>query len=218
MAPARNPKKRTRASRRAPTTVLTTDTSNFRAMVQEFTGIPAPPFSAGGSSYSRRLDLSMGGFFPLRSSQPNPLFSASNTLLQNNMVDAIASTTNIAANSGSVVNYQLPPNYNHHLGLPNYPHGLTTFQPPLPVPSLIMMNSETRNDQGIIPLRHDHVYKDIESYGGDPSQPRVATGGSSFCKLSFPASSSSMEINNVSCTSSTSRPHPGVDTWICPSE
>ncbi|XP_057749167.1 uncharacterized protein LOC130968102 [Arachis stenosperma] len=39
-----NPKKRSRASRRAPTTVLTTDTSNFRAMVQEFTGIPAPPF------------------------------------------------------------------------------------------------------------------------------------------------------------------------------
>ncbi|CAL1390416.1 unnamed protein product [Linum trigynum] len=51
----RNPKKRTRASRRAPTTVLTTDTSNFRAMVQEFTGIPAPPFSAA-SPYSR-LDL-----------------------------------------------------------------------------------------------------------------------------------------------------------------
>ncbi|KAD7117533.1 hypothetical protein E3N88_04801 [Mikania micrantha] len=38
-----NPKKRSRASRRAPTTVLTTDTSNFRAMVQEFTGIPSPP-------------------------------------------------------------------------------------------------------------------------------------------------------------------------------
>ncbi|KAE8718669.1 hypothetical protein F3Y22_tig00110004pilonHSYRG00133 [Hibiscus syriacus] len=29
------PKKRTRASRRAPTTVLTTDTTNFRAMVQD---------------------------------------------------------------------------------------------------------------------------------------------------------------------------------------
>ncbi|OVA14181.1 VQ [Macleaya cordata] len=54
--PGRNPKKRSRASRRAPTTVLTTDTSNFRAMVQEFTGIPAPPFSA--STFPRtRLDL-----------------------------------------------------------------------------------------------------------------------------------------------------------------
>ncbi|XP_004502434.1 uncharacterized protein [Cicer arietinum] len=51
----RNPKKRSRASRRAPTTVLTTDTTNFRAMVQEFTGIPAPPFS---SPFPRtRLDL-----------------------------------------------------------------------------------------------------------------------------------------------------------------
>ncbi|TKY56249.1 Modulating plastid sigma factor [Spatholobus suberectus] len=62
----RNSKKRTRASRRAPTTVLTTDTSNFRAMVQEFTGIPAPPFSAS-SSYSRRLDL-LTGSSSLRSS------------------------------------------------------------------------------------------------------------------------------------------------------
>ncbi|KAI4317251.1 hypothetical protein L6164_025139 [Bauhinia variegata] len=52
----RNPKKRSRASRRAPTTVLTTDTTNFRAMVQEFTGIPAPPFTS--SAFPRtRLDL-----------------------------------------------------------------------------------------------------------------------------------------------------------------
>ncbi|KAK7358967.1 hypothetical protein VNO77_00910 [Canavalia gladiata] len=52
----RNPKKRSRASRRAPTTVLTTDTTNFRAMVQEFTGIPAPPFTP--SPFPRtRLDL-----------------------------------------------------------------------------------------------------------------------------------------------------------------
>ncbi|XP_006658836.1 calmodulin-binding protein 25-like [Oryza brachyantha] len=41
---ARKPtRKRPRASRRPPTTVLTTDASNFRAMVQEFTGFPAPP-------------------------------------------------------------------------------------------------------------------------------------------------------------------------------
>ncbi|KAL7089981.1 hypothetical protein ACP275_12G011000 [Erythranthe tilingii] len=47
-AAARNPRKRSRASRRAPTTVLTTDTTNFRAMVQEFTGVPAPPFIPRG--------------------------------------------------------------------------------------------------------------------------------------------------------------------------
>ncbi|KAI3930091.1 hypothetical protein MKX01_020761 [Papaver californicum] len=58
--PTRNPKKRTRASRRAPTTVLTTDTSNFRAMVQEFTGIPDAPFSASTSLVfpRSRFDLS----------------------------------------------------------------------------------------------------------------------------------------------------------------
>ncbi|XP_052197622.1 uncharacterized protein LOC127804711 isoform X2 [Diospyros lotus] len=49
----RNPKKRSRASRRAPTTVLTTDTTNFRAMVQEFTGIPAPPFTSSPFPRSR---------------------------------------------------------------------------------------------------------------------------------------------------------------------
>lgn len=114
---ARNPKKRTRASRRAPTTVLTTDTSNFRAMVQEFTGIPAPPFS--GSPFSRRFDLfgtgsglrssghlePVGSFYPLRPSaqkvhQQSPFVSSSSSpssssFLNNTMVDAtnIASTT-----------------------------------------------------------------------------------------------------------------------------
>lgn len=34
-------RRRTRASRRTPTTVLNTDTANFRAMVQQFTGGPA---------------------------------------------------------------------------------------------------------------------------------------------------------------------------------
>ncbi|KAL3818917.1 hypothetical protein ACJIZ3_004822 [Penstemon smallii] len=56
-AAARNPKKRSRASRRAPTTVLTTDTTNFRAMVQEFTGIPAPPFNNSSLFPRNRLDL-----------------------------------------------------------------------------------------------------------------------------------------------------------------
>ncbi|WOL06415.1 hypothetical protein Cni_G15149 [Canna indica] len=48
----RGSKKRSRASRRAPTTVLTTDASNFRAMVQEFTGIPSPPFASASASAS----------------------------------------------------------------------------------------------------------------------------------------------------------------------
>ncbi|KAI8550414.1 hypothetical protein RHMOL_Rhmol06G0104400 [Rhododendron molle] len=108
-------RKRTRASRRAPTTVLTTDASNFRQMVQEFTGIPAPPFSA--SPYARRLDLfgiggsggstlrsghldALGPLYPFRPSaqkvQQNPLVSSTSSssspsmMLNNNM----ASTSN----------------------------------------------------------------------------------------------------------------------------
>ncbi|KAL0908768.1 hypothetical protein M5K25_023277 [Dendrobium thyrsiflorum] len=38
-------RKRSRTSRRAPTTLLNTDTSNFRAMVQQFTGAPSVPYT-----------------------------------------------------------------------------------------------------------------------------------------------------------------------------
>ncbi|GMI90947.1 hypothetical protein HRI_002764000 [Hibiscus trionum] len=100
----KNPKKRTRASRTAPTTVLTTDTINFRAIVQEFTGIPAPPFS--GSSYSPRLNLfgsgsgmrsrhleTLGSLYPQRPSakrvKPTPIASSSSpSLLTCPLVDA----------------------------------------------------------------------------------------------------------------------------------
>lgn len=40
-------RRRSRASRRTPTTLLNTDTSNFRAMVQQFTGGPSAPFASG---------------------------------------------------------------------------------------------------------------------------------------------------------------------------
>jgi hypothetical protein len=41
-------RRRSRSSRRAPVTLLNTDTANFQAMVQQFTGIPAPPAAAFG--------------------------------------------------------------------------------------------------------------------------------------------------------------------------
>ncbi|KAL4332382.1 hypothetical protein GQ457_07G020610 [Hibiscus cannabinus] len=81
MLPKPNPRKRTRASRKAPTTVLTTDPVNFKAMVQEFTGIPAPPFSTSSSS-SRRLDLFGSGSVGIRSSHLEP---ATTTPLLNNI-------------------------------------------------------------------------------------------------------------------------------------
>ncbi|CAK9167501.1 unnamed protein product [Ilex paraguariensis] len=115
----KNPKKRTRASRRAPTTVLTTDTSNFRQMVQEFTGIPTAPFSA--SPYSRRLDLfgssstmrsghldTLGPLYPLRPSaqkvQISPFVSSSSSspLLNSNMVDAIPASNMGSSTSTSI--------------------------------------------------------------------------------------------------------------------
>ncbi|KAG6400260.1 hypothetical protein SASPL_137085 [Salvia splendens] len=106
----RNPKKRTRASRRAPTTVLTTDTNNFRQMVQEFTGVPAAPFS-GGSPYSRRMGMfsaanldGIGPIYPLRLAANKILspFSSSisaappSQLLNSTMIASIAPTTTIA--------------------------------------------------------------------------------------------------------------------------
>ncbi|KFK23865.1 hypothetical protein AALP_AAs46448U000100 [Arabis alpina] len=87
---SRNPRKRTRASRRAPTTVLTTDTSNFRAMVQEFTGVPASPFSTSPfSSTTRRFDifrspsdpLSFNPFRPIPQKTPTSIPSSSSSLL-----------------------------------------------------------------------------------------------------------------------------------------
>ncbi|XP_022772304.1 uncharacterized protein LOC111314950 isoform X2 [Durio zibethinus] len=149
----KNPRKRTRASRRAPTTVLTTDTTNFRAMVQEFTGVPAPPFSV--SSYSRRLDLfgsgsgmrsshlePVGSLYPLRPSakrvQPTPFASKSSPSLLNNPLVVAANITSTTSNSTiptsitattnafnpTSSNYQLPCD----LGLLKQPQNMLNLQ------------------------------------------------------------------------------------------
>ncbi|CAK7334617.1 unnamed protein product [Dovyalis caffra] len=131
-AGVRNPKKRSRASRRAPTTVLTTDTTNFRAMVQEFTGIPAPPFTSSPFPRSR-LDLFGPAASTLRSAvshhldpspppyllrpfaqkyQPPPppappfvSLGSTASSFSTSMVDAIASTTTTNINnSGACTN------------------------------------------------------------------------------------------------------------------
>ncbi|KAI3936588.1 hypothetical protein MKX01_003731 [Papaver californicum] len=53
------PIRRRRASRGAPVTLLNTDASNFRAMVQQFTGVPSPPFSL--ASINNNPDHAAGG-------------------------------------------------------------------------------------------------------------------------------------------------------------
>ncbi|KAG6488561.1 VQ motif-containing protein 22-like [Zingiber officinale] len=51
-AGGRSVRRRTRASRRAPTTMFDTDAANFRAMVQQFTGLPSVPYATGGGGYN----------------------------------------------------------------------------------------------------------------------------------------------------------------------
>ncbi|CAL4971115.1 unnamed protein product [Urochloa decumbens] len=54
-------RRRSRASRRAPVTLLNTDTSNFRAMVQQFTGIPSGPYGPAGAGAGGGPVISFGG-------------------------------------------------------------------------------------------------------------------------------------------------------------
>ncbi|KAF5739729.1 putative protein TPRXL [Tripterygium wilfordii] len=202
----RNPKKRARASRRAPTTVLTTDTSNFRAMVQEFTGIPAPPFT--GTSYSRRLDLfgSVGSalrsghldapLYPLRPSahkvQQSPLLSSPSSLMLN-------------SNMSNMQN-----------------QNILSFQ------SLLHQNPSPIHESGLASL--DGMGNGSFS-GGLTNQDQVRSsanfdgnyGSLNGCKLNFSASSTSDFLNekglvdNVVTTRGAA--HEGtVDSWFCSSD
>jgi hypothetical protein len=62
--------------------VLTTDTSNFRAMVQEFTGIPSPPFGAG---------VGVGGPAASLRTRFDHIFSPPSSSLRSAAADATAS-------------------------------------------------------------------------------------------------------------------------------
>ncbi|KAE8676574.1 Succinate dehydrogenase 2-3 [Hibiscus syriacus] len=110
---------------------LTTDTTNFRAMVQEFTGIPAPPFTS--SPFPRtRLDLFGTTHldpcsphyllrpFAQKLQYPSPFISSSTP--SSSMVDAIASTpsTNYTFSTTSI-NYQLPSELGLSKQLPQNP-------------------------------------------------------------------------------------------------
>ena len=57
-------RRRTRASRRTPTTLLNTDTTNFRAMVQQFTGSPSAPFASGAHPGGPNFGFGFGGRQP----------------------------------------------------------------------------------------------------------------------------------------------------------
>ncbi|XP_041008722.1 uncharacterized protein LOC121252932 [Juglans microcarpa x Juglans regia] len=149
----RNPKKRSRASRRAPTTVLTTDTTNFRAMVQEYTGIPAPPSTSSPFPRSR-LDLFGTASTSLRSGhldpaqppyllrpfaqkvQPPPFLSSSPSssssapsmsFPSSSMIDVLGSNSTSNASHSTSINYQL----SSDLGLLKQPHDFINMQNPI---------------------------------------------------------------------------------------
>ncbi|KAF8098505.1 hypothetical protein N665_0264s0009 [Sinapis alba] len=98
-------KKRSRASRRAPTTVLMTETSNFRAMVQEFTGIPSPPLFNNSVVNTTRLNTFLG----LSSSSSSP--NSYNNLLLRPFAQQLLPTSTTPLLSGSQIHqYQNPNN------------------------------------------------------------------------------------------------------------
>ncbi|CAH2076012.1 unnamed protein product [Thlaspi arvense] len=103
-------KKRSRASRRAPTTVLTTDTSNFRAMVQEFTGIPSPPlFNNNSVVNTTRLNTFLG-----LSSSPNSYNN--NSLLLRPFAQKLLPTSSLLSGS-QIQQFQNPNNSFENMNL-----------------------------------------------------------------------------------------------------
>ncbi|CAA7030230.1 unnamed protein product [Microthlaspi erraticum] len=119
-------RRRSRASRRTPTTLLNTDTSNFRAMVQQFTGGPsAMAFGSGnttsGFSLTSSSDPSAGSsqqapwqynFQPHAPPPPqrpymfslsnvNPVVGYSNMNNPNTVVSGVFGTTGGSAPSSS---------------------------------------------------------------------------------------------------------------------
>ncbi|CAA2935776.1 Hypothetical predicted protein [Olea europaea subsp. europaea] len=91
-------RKRSRASRRTPTTLLNTDTSNFRALVQRFTGCPSAPMAGGGGG---------GGFhmqYP-NQQQQNIYFSSLNNNPADDFHQRVNSSTsnNVEDSTGFVI-------------------------------------------------------------------------------------------------------------------
>ncbi|KAF8691204.1 hypothetical protein HU200_040324 [Digitaria exilis] len=65
-------RRRSRASRRAPVTMLSTDTSNFRAMVQQFTGIPSGPYGPTSASGGPVISFGSGEYGSAPLVRPSP--------------------------------------------------------------------------------------------------------------------------------------------------
>lgn len=229
---ARNPKKRSRASRRAPTTVLTTDTSNFRAMVQEFTGIPAPPFTS--SPFPRtRLDLFTSPTPSSFRSQPSNFnhnhhllrpfpqkfqtqvspFSTTNTTV----ISSAAATTTCSPSDQSGLLKPPQSSTNNYL-LNNMQMQNLTFQ------SFLQPSSSNDHQFGL--TSHNQLNANNPSTHisnvVSPSRNREDDGsgynfsGSASSNLNF--SGGKAVADNVSASGSTTRGEGLMESWICSSD
>lgn len=233
---ARNPKKRSRASRRAPTTVLTTDTSNFRAMVQEFTGIPAPPFTS--SPFPRtRLDLFTSPTPSSFRSQPSNFnqnhhllrpfpqkfqpqvspFSTTNNNNINSVITSAPTTTPPSDQLGLLKPPQGSSSSNNYL-LNNMQMQNLTFQS--------FLQPSSSNDQFGLTSHHaqlnannpsPHLSKVVSSPRNHQEDGNGYNfSGSASSNLNF--SGGKAVADNVSASGSTTRGEGLMDSWICSSD
>ncbi|XP_041992948.1 VQ motif-containing protein 22-like [Salvia splendens] len=103
---AKPARRRSRASRRTPTTLLNTDTANFRAMVQHFTGGPAarqlliPSRGGAAASYMDRVAAG-GGFHVQYPQQQQNMF-----VMDGVHGGGVGVPPQAAAGSGNRINYE----------------------------------------------------------------------------------------------------------------
>ncbi|KAK1406756.1 hypothetical protein QVD17_38364 [Tagetes erecta] len=192
----KTPKKRTRASRRAPTTVLTTDTSNFRQMVQEFTGIPNSPFATSSSSspFTRRSDFFAAGVAPVNPVRPSAM--------------KITGTSN----------FQLPPSETH--GFTKQPLDLTNFT------NLTNLQNQVfpfqSFSQSTLPNQvNDVTERENRSRGfgsSSMSMKRWRGEDESFVNLDSGNVNSQNAVVSVSLRNDGGQLPGNEDSWICPSD
>ncbi|KAL8134017.1 hypothetical protein AgCh_009188 [Apium graveolens] len=234
---ARNPKKRSRASRRAPTTVLTTDTSNFRAMVQEFTGIPAPPFTS--SSFPRtRLDLFTSPTPSSFRSQPStfnqnhhllrpfpqkfqPQVSPFSTTITNNnnadshVMSTSAPTTTQPSDQLGLLKPPQSSSSNNYL-LNNMQMQSLTFQ------SFLQPSSSSDHQFGLsshhTQLNPNNPSPHLSNVISSPRNHEEDGNGYNFSGSNLNFSGGKAAADNVSASGSTTRGEGLMDSWICSSD
>ncbi|XP_076911282.1 uncharacterized protein LOC143569197 [Bidens hawaiensis] len=193
----KNPKKRTRASRRAPTTVLTTDTTNFRQMVQEFTGIPTSPFSSTTTTtpLSRRLDLFRPTAHKLQ--QPPPFLNP--TVVANNIIESSTTNNNnnniIAATTSG--GYHLQPSNMHDFQ--KQPSTLLDLQNPILSFQSLLQSNDLNGLQSSSKSWREQSDK-LGNFEGDIGRSKLDTG-----------------LEHMVSSRSGEKVQGNQDSWICPS-